>query len=41
MRPIFRQLDQDLAEQIIAEAKIVLADIGVDKGVRGRNIRGV
>ena len=32
MRPQFQQLDGDLAEQIITEAKIVLAEIGVDVG---------
>jgi trimethylamine--corrinoid protein Co-methyltransferase len=30
MNPIFQQLDGDLAEQIISEAKIVLAEVGVD-----------
>jgi trimethylamine--corrinoid protein Co-methyltransferase len=30
MRPRFQQLDQDLAEQIVTEAKIVLAEVGVD-----------
>jgi len=30
MRPKFQQLDQDLADQIITEAKIVLAEVGVD-----------
>ena len=32
MRPQFQQLDGDLAEQIIAEAKVVLAEVGVDIG---------
>jgi trimethylamine--corrinoid protein Co-methyltransferase len=30
MRPKFQQLDQDLADQIVTEAKIVLAEVGVD-----------
>ena len=30
MRPKFQQLDQERAERIIAEAKIVLAEVGVD-----------
>jgi trimethylamine--corrinoid protein Co-methyltransferase len=32
MRPKFQQLDQNLADQIITEAKIVLAEVGVDIG---------
>ena len=32
MRPQFQQLDGDLADQIITEAKIVLAEVGVDIG---------
>ena len=30
MRPLFQQLDQELVKKIIAEAKIVLAEVGVD-----------
>ena len=32
MRPQFQQLDGDLADRIITEAKIVLAEVGVDIG---------